>query len=86
MSDRGGGGEKNSQAGEPVDNTSSEFNQLGTESSVSLASVQGVEHHCPTIRMPSGHRGRSRRIRRRSSGGQKIQTTPTNDCKYYWAQ
>ena len=33
----------------------SALNQIGTESSVSLASVQGVEHHRPTIRMPSGN-------------------------------
>ena len=30
----------------------------GTESSVSLASIQGVEHHRSTMRMPLGHRGK----------------------------
>ena len=40
---------------------SSKLNQIGTDSSVSLAYVQGVEHHRPNIRMPSGHRSRLRR-------------------------
>ena len=44
---------EDSRAGTPVENTSSEFNQLGKESSVSLASVKGVEHHYPTMCMPS---------------------------------
>ena len=34
--------------------------KVGTESSVSLASIQGVEHHHPTMHIPSGHGGRPR--------------------------
>ena len=40
------------------------INQIGTDYGVSLEYVQGVEHHLPTIRLPSGHRERLRRIRR----------------------
>ena len=56
---------EDSWAGELVENTSSKFNQLGTESNVSLAYMQGVEQHRPTMRMPLGHgcRLRRRRIR-----------------------
>ena len=61
----GGDKKEDSQAGTPVENTSSEFNQLGIESSVSLASVQGVEHHHPTMRMPLVHGGRPRIIRKK---------------------
>ena len=38
--------------------------QIGAEYSVSLASVQGVEHHRPNMHMPSGHGDRLRRRRR----------------------
>ena len=31
------------------------INQIGKYSSVSLASVQGVEHHFPTMHTPSGY-------------------------------
>ena len=40
------------------------LNSIGTYSSVSLDSVRGLDDHCPTTRMPSGNRGRSK-IRRR---------------------
>ena len=47
----------------------SAINKIGTESSVSVASVHGMEHHRPTMRTPLGHRDcLRRRIRRRRSG------------------
>ena len=39
-------------------------NSIGTEYSVSLSSVRGLDDHRPTMSMPLGHVGRSRRIRR----------------------
>ena len=41
------------------------INQIGTDSSVSLASLQGVEHHRPTMHTPLGHGYMQRRRRRR---------------------
>ena len=52
---------------------SSRLTQIETESSVSLASVQGVKHHQPIMCKPPGHGYRPRRIR---IGNQREQVPP----------
>ena len=51
------------RAGAPVEGQRSIINQIGTDYSVSLASVQGVEHHHPTMSTPSGNGDQLRRRR-----------------------
>ena len=50
-------------------------NLIGKESIVSLASVLGVEHLCPTMCTTLGHRDRSRIRRRRRRANKEANTS-----------
>ena len=56
---------QDSRDGALVNNTGRKFNHLGTESSVSLTYVKGMENHLRTMRMSFRHGGRLIRITRR---------------------
>ena len=43
--------------------------------------MQGVEHHRLTMRMPSGHRGRSRRRNKNTRKYEELNIRPENYCK-----